>query len=126
VGEKRGYILAEVLLALALAAVTIPAVIQGLSVALTAADRAQDRLTLHNLARSQLEDVLAQPYDPLPASYPILSPVPPEYTVQVEVTVPTQYSYPGGSSAPETVQLITVRVNGPFGSVELQGYKVRE
>ncbi|MBU2008712.1 MAG: type II secretion system GspH family protein [Chloroflexi bacterium] len=123
---KRGYILLEVLIGLALAAVTVPALLGGVSVGVTAADRAQDRASMYRLAQGQLEDVLRQPYDPLPAAYTQVPGIPAGYTIQITATVPVSYQYPGGSAAPETVQLITIRVDGPFGNMELQGYKVRE
>jgi type II secretory pathway pseudopilin PulG len=123
---RRGYILLEVLIGLALVAFTIPVILGGVSVGVTASDRAQDRASMYRLAQSQLEDVMRQPYQPLPAAYARVPGVPAGYSIEIAATIPVSYQYPGGSAAPETAQLITVRVNGPFGYVELQGCKARE
>jgi prepilin-type N-terminal cleavage/methylation domain-containing protein len=70
-GNSRGFGLIEVLIALAILGVVAVAFLTALTTASTALILADERTTAESLARSQLESVKDQPYNPTPpqASY---------------------------------------------------------
>jgi general secretion pathway protein I len=58
-GRRRGFTLIEVLATLLLLAIVLPAVMEGVSVALAAADNARHRSEAANVAQAQLANLLA-------------------------------------------------------------------
>ena len=125
-GSQSGMSLVEVVVALALIALVVPAILLGLSTASRGTDQAYERSLLLELAQSQMEDIQQQPYQENAADYTLIS-TPQGYQIEVSATPAVTYTYPAPKSTntEETVQLVTVTVTGVRGSLELQGYKVR-
>lgn len=132
-GGEGGFSLIEQVIALALVAIVVSAVMQALSTTVRGVAAADTRVTMLNLARSQLESVKQQPYQDLPATYTIIKPVPKEYTISVTASAVKTYAYPEPepkATLPDELQLITVEVSypgglPPVGPLILKGYKVR-
>ena len=86
-----------------------------------------------NLARSQMESVKRHPYLSLPATYPVITPIPQGYTVTTTAAAVKSYTYPAplaGTTLPDEVQMITVQVacpdcSPPTGPLTLEGHKAR-
>lgn len=123
---ESGFSLIDTIIGLTLIAVVIATLLMSLSTSIRASDRNRDNAFLLQLARSQLEDILKQPYSDS-HSYSTISPIPDGYTLDVGVTVPITYTYssPGSGYASETLQYITVTASGDWTSLSLSGFKVR-
>lgn len=126
-GEK-GFTLIEIIITIFLLGIGLTVLIEGLALAVQNADRNRDRVTMLNLAKSQLEDVMKQTYDPIPSAYPTITPSPSRYSISISVSVPVNYTYPSPYPTPaeETVQLVEVTVTGDTGSLSISGYKVNK
>lgn len=139
--HQRGFSLIEQIVSVGLVAVIIPSMALLLSGLVRQASTSGAEVAMLTLARSQIESVKEQPYQGLPATYAVVSPVPDEFSIQITAaccvdgsTAPLRtYTYPAPQSAntlPDEVQLITVEVScpdcsPPVGSLTLQDYKVR-
>jgi len=84
-GNSRGFSLIEVVIAIALIGIIAVAVLSALSTASIALIIADKRATAESLARSQLEFVKNQDYNPAPnggeATYPEITYIPDGYTI---------------------------------------------
>jgi Tfp pilus assembly protein PilE len=124
---EEGFSLIEAVVTLALMTILIILLAQTLDISILHTDRVQDRAKMLELAQRQLEDILRRDYDDVPAAYPTITP-PEGYSIAVSVSVPVTYTYapPSEEPAPETVQKITVTVTGFTGSLDLEGFKLRQ
>ena len=139
--HQRGFSLIEQIVAVGLVAVIVPSMALLLSSLVQQASTSGAEVAMLTLARSQIESIKEQPYQGLPATYAVVSPVPSEFSIQITAaccvngsTAPLRtYTYPAPQSTtslPDEVQLITVEVScpdcsPPVGSLILQDYKVR-
>jgi hypothetical protein len=105
---ERGAGLVEVLVAVGIAGTAVVWLLTALSTGSLGVSTTDEQVTAEHLARSQLEDTKSQPFDPLPAAYPTVTPVP-GYDIAVDAA-----SIAEGDGA---IQLITV-------TVTREGYKV--
>ena len=126
--NEGGFTLFEAIIAVAVFGVIAVALLGALASGLRSQRTQSDRLEALNLARSQLESIEHQPFQESPASYEIISPVPEGFSIQVDVSVPVAYAYPGISALPagDTVQQIAVTVSYSPGTITLEGYKTDE
>lgn len=116
VREERGLGLVETLVAVGILGVTIVAFVAGLSTGLIAVRQADGQVVAESLARSQLEYIKAQPYNPEATTYPPVE-APGSYSISVEVG-----SIPGGSA---DIQRITVAILRSGESIlTIEDYKV--
>jgi len=94
-GSSRGFTLIEVLVALALFGIIAIAFAGGLGTASRAVLIGDVRTNAESLARTQMESVKNQPYDPASdgggAIYPTITGIPEGYTIWSENRTPDQY-----------------------------------
>ncbi len=123
---QRGFSLLEAAIALAVTSIIVVLLAQTLDISIVESDRVRDRSTIVSLAQSQMEDVMRQPYNDVPAAYPTITP-PQGYTITITAAPVVTYTYPApvSTDTQETIQKITVTVSGVYGSLDLEGYKVR-
>jgi Tfp pilus assembly protein PilV len=130
---RHGFSLVEQVVAAALLAVVVPPLALLLTGLMRQASLSNTRVTMVNLARSQIESVKAHPYQELPASYSDISPLPEGFTITITASAVKTYTYPppdSTSTLPNEIQLITVEVSCPNCSpavnpLTLQDYKVK-
>ena len=125
--SQKGLTLIEVIVALALISIIMPLVLGGLSFVTKSTDRVYDRSVLFEIAQSQLESIESQPYSENASGYTLLSPLE-GYSIQVATSPAIIYTYAAPKSTPteETVQLVTVTVNGVRGDMVVSRHRVRE
>ncbi len=120
--NKKGYLLIELTIAIAVIVMVIIGLLQGLTVGIMGTYRDSQINTALHLAQSQMEYIKSLPYDAEPPfEYGTVPEEHPGY--DIEVTVDCVYT-PG--DPPECIpglQLITVNVSYQDKSVVLQGYK---
>lgn len=116
-GYSCGVGLIEVLIALALMGGVVVIVISTLSAGTKTIGMLDQISTAENIAQSQLEHTKSDAYQLLPATYDLISPLPPNYSVTVEaLTVPSRDT---------SIQKIVVTVYHQGESIIIkQGYKV--
>ncbi|MBI2957258.1 MAG: hypothetical protein HYY32_00295 [Chloroflexi bacterium] len=124
--RRKGNILLETVVVLALVAGVLPAVLSGISTLSVNSDHAYDRSILFELAQGQMEEVQRQAYQSNAASYTLIT-APSGYAVSVTASPAVGYTYPSPSlsATQETVQLVTVQATGVRGNLSISGYKVR-
>ncbi len=113
--NEAGLSLVEVIIVIALVGVIIAAFAGALSQGILGSSRVDERATAANLARSQIEDIKAQPYIE-----------PPEYTV---ISAPAGYSITidGSIETPGFLEVIRVTVSKDEDEetlLEVTAYKV--
>ena len=131
--RRRGFSLIEQVVAAGLIAVVVPPLILLLNGLMRQASLSNTRVNMVSLVRSQIESVKAQPYQALPASYSLISPIPPEFTITIAVSGARTYTFPSPSSSstlPDELQLITVQIScpncaPPVNPLTLQDYKAK-
>ncbi len=125
--DQRGLTLLEVVVALALIGLIVPLVLGGLSFVTISTDRVYDRSVLFEITQSQLESIESQPYSENASGYALI-PAPAGYSIQVATSPAVTYTYAAPKSTPttETVQLVTVTVNGVRGDMVVSRYRVRD
>lgn len=122
-GRARGQSLIEVIIALALVGMAIPAVFTAFSTMIKSADRLADHAQRLELAQSQLEYIQAQDYTTDSQGYFLID-APERFSIEVASSVISSYRHPNGKQAPGGVQQIDVTVTGHYGATNLQGYKI--
>ncbi len=119
--HKRGQTLIEVIVALALLAMTVPAIFTSLSGVIRGVDKLADQRARLDLARSQLEYLLSQPYHE-DGKYALIS-LPEGYSLELKVSPVERYRFLSGGSA-GGVQKVVVKVSGRHGDTELEAIKI--
>jgi len=130
-GEK-GFLLIEVIIAIALLGIVGVALLSGLSTGSKAIFVADERATAESLARSQMENVKKQLYDGTnnPLIYTVLSDIPEGEGYEIYVTAVRLDPKEDGTDNDDGIQKITVTVkhhDKPIitsGNSTLEGYKV--
>lgn len=122
---SSGLTLLEVAVALALAAVLLPVLMQGLVMLINHGDFVYDRSILMERAQSQLESTQSQTYNYNVSQYATVS-QPSGYIITLTGSTPAIYYYPSpaDTQAPETMQRININVVGVRGSMDMEFYKL--
>lgn len=122
-GRARGQSLLEVIIALALVGIAIPAVLTAFSTMLKSTAHLTDHAQRLELAQSQMEYIQAQEYMASAQDYFLIN-APDGYSIEITSSVISSYRYPDGRQAPGGVQQIDITVTGHYGATELEGYKI--
>lgn len=120
--RMKGQSLIEVIIALALVAMAVPAVFTAISAMSKSTVCLSDHSVRLELTQSQLEYIQAQEYQHDAQDYRLIE-FPQGYTVALKSSIVATYKYPDGKKAPGEVQQISITVTGRHGTTELQGYK---
>ena len=125
---KGGSSLIEVIIAVALVGLAVPSLLAVMATSSRVAVRAEESVTLHQLARAQIEAIQQSPFKANAADYPSITGIPEGFTVTF--TAPDSgmtYTYPAplGTTITGAVQKITVTAQGDFSQMSLVFYKVR-
>jgi len=117
--KKKGQFLIEATIAIALVAIVIIGIFQGLTLGIMGTYRDSEHNTALHLAQSQMEYIKLRPYADGYNCVPDID-IPEGFDcddIEIEVTDdPFGYGTPG-------LQLVTVTVSYEGNSVELEGYK---
>jgi hypothetical protein len=117
VQRQQGIGLAETLVATAILSLAIVALLSDFSTGALALRKADVKITAQNLARNQMEFTKSQPYLVAPAAYPIITPVPADYSLSAQAE-PI-------SGRDENIQKVTVKVERNDNPVYLlEGFKL--
>lgn len=126
--RQEGFSLVEVIIAIALVGVVVPGLLGVMAATSRVAVRAEESVTLLQLARAQLETIQQSPFKANAAEYPTITGVPEGFSVSFSATDPgITYTYPAplGTTITGEVQKITVTAQGDFSQMSLIFYKVR-
>ena len=116
--NKKGMALLEIIVAVAVMAMLIGGIMQGLNMTILGAYKDSRFNTALHLAQSQMEYVKEQPMDQRPPYiYKIIDDVPEGYDIELTIDIAHEYGIPG-------LQLITVNVTCESNNVVLQEYKI--
>ena len=116
--NKKGMALLEIIVAVAVMAMLIGGIMQGLNMSILGAYKDSRFNTALHLAQSQMEYVKEQPMDQRPPYiYKIIDNVPEGYDIKYTINISHEYGIPG-------LQLITVNVTCESNNVVLQEYKI--
>ena len=116
--NKKGMALLEIIVAVAVMAMLIGGIMQGLNMSILGAYKDSRFNTALHLAQSQMEYVKEQPMDQRPPYiYQIIDDVPEGYDIKYTINISHEYGIPG-------LQLITVNVTWGSNNVVLQEYKI--
>lgn len=111
--NQQGMTLVEIVVAVALFGIVVTAIIMGLAVGILVVSKVDDSSVASQLARSQMEFVLSQPYAE-PVGYEPVSPIPDGFGVSIT----------GTTLLPGRLQEVVVQVSaGGESLLELSGYK---
>ena len=115
--DEKGVGLAESLIAVAIVGIAITALVGALSTGSIAVQRADTQVPAENLTLAQMEYTKSQQYQPAPASYSIIDPLPADYAVSATAS-PIE-----GRDA--DIQKITVTVTCQVGTtLTIEDFKV--
>jgi len=103
IGDQKGASLVEVLIALAILGIAIVAFLGAISTESIGVGTVDERVTVENLVRSQMEYTKSQEYLTAPVSYDTVAPPSADFTITAEAT-----TIPG---ADDNIQKITVTVS---------------
>lgn len=117
--NKKGMALLEIIVAVAVMAMLIGGIMQGLNMTILGSYKNSRFNTALHLAQSQMEYIKEQPMDmEEPYIYKIIDDVPEGYDIDYFINGSHIYTIKG-------LQLITVNVTCESNNVVLQGYKVQ-
>ncbi len=114
----------EAAISVAMVGILTPAIMAGTIGTVRATTRIDDKAVLERIAQSQMESILEQPFQTSASSYNLISDVPDNYTITIQVHVPVDYVYPDLTAPVPTLQEITVTVTSPDRAVQFTRYKV--
>ncbi|MBI4281920.1 MAG: hypothetical protein HY672_00315 [Chloroflexi bacterium] len=118
----------ETVIAVALVGLVVPGLLGVMAASSKVAVRAEESVTLHQLARAQIEAIQQSPFKSNAAEYPTITGIPDGFTVTfVSVDSGITYTYPAPLSTTITgaVQKITVTAQGDFSQVSHIFYKAK-
>ena len=116
--NKKGMALLELIVAVAVMAMLIGGIMQGLNMTILGTYKDSRFNTAVHLAQSQMEYVKEQPMDQQPPYfYAIIDDVPEGYDIQLTIDPAYEHGIPG-------LQLVTVNVTCESNSVVLQEFKI--
>ena len=126
--EERGFFLFEVVVAVMLLGVAGIAAVSLMAANVGLADRAEENVTLLQLARAQVEAIQQSPFKQDPTTYPAISGIPEGFAVTVSATdsgLTYTYPVPLGTTLTNVVQKIVVVAKGDYSELTLTFYKLR-
>ncbi len=116
--KRKGMALLEIIVAVAVMAMLIGGIMQGLNMTILGSYKNSRFNTALHLAQSQMEYVKEQPMDQRPPYvYQIIDDIPEGYDIELTIETGHEYGIPG-------LQLITVNVTCESNNVVLQEYKI--
>ena len=117
--NKKGMALLEIIVAVAVMAMLIGGIMQGLNMSILGAYKDSRFNTALHLAQAQMEYVKEQPMDQLGPTYnyTYIDDIPEGYDIKLTVLPAYEYGIPG-------LQLVTVNVTCESNNVVLQEYKI--
>ncbi len=126
--RQGGFSLVETIIAVALVGVVVPGLLGVMAATSRVAVRAEESVTLLQLARAQVEAIQQSPFKANAAEYPSIAGIPEGFSVTFTATdsgIVYTYPAPLGTTITGEVQKITVTAQGDFGQMSLTFYKVR-
>jgi prepilin-type N-terminal cleavage/methylation domain-containing protein len=116
--NKKGMALLELIVAVAVMAMLIGGIMQGLNMTILGAYKDSRFNTALHIAQSQMEYVKEQPFDQQPPyTYQIIDDVPEGFDIELTINASHGHGIPG-------LQFITVNVTCESNNVVLQEYKI--
>ncbi len=116
--NKKGMALLEIIVAVAVMAMLLGGIMQGLNMTILGTYKDSRFNTALHLAQSQMEYVKEQPFDQQPPYiYKYIDEVPEGFDIELTIDPAYEYGIPG-------LQLITVNVTCESNNVVLQEYKI--
>lgn len=126
--EEGGFSIFEVIIAVFILGTAGVAAVAAMGANVGLADRAEENVTLLQLARAQIEAIQQSPFNQDPTTYPTISGIPEGFSVTVSATDSgLAYTYPAplGTTLTNVVQKITVIAKGDYSELTLIFYKLR-
>ncbi|MDP2950473.1 MAG: prepilin-type N-terminal cleavage/methylation domain-containing protein [Chloroflexota bacterium] len=126
--RQEGFSLVEGIIAMAVVGVVVVGLLGVMAATSRVAVRAEESVTLLQLARAQVEAIQQSPFKANAAEYPSITSIPDGFSVSFTATDPgIAYTYPAplGTTITGAVQKITVTAQGDFSQMSLAFYKVR-
>lgn len=116
--NKKGMALLELIVAIAVMAMLIGGIMQGLNMTIMGTYKDSRFNTALHLAQSQMEYIKEQPFDQVyPFVYDLIEEVPEGYEMELTVEPSYEHGIPG-------LQLVTVNVTCESNNVVLRGFKI--
>jgi type II secretory pathway pseudopilin PulG len=116
--KRKGMALLEIIVAVAVMAMLIGGIMQGLNMSILGAYKDSRFNTALHLAQAQMEYVKEQPMDQQePYEYIIIDDVPEGFDIKLTINATHEYGIPG-------LQLVTVNVTCESNNVVLREYKI--
>ncbi len=126
--RQRGFTLVEIIISMAVVGVVVLGLLGVMSATSRVAVRAEESVTLLQLARAQVEAIQQSPFTTNATQYPAITGVPEGFSVTftaVDSGITYTYPAPLGATITGEVQKITVTAQGDFSNMSLTFYKVR-
>ncbi|MBI2919152.1 MAG: prepilin-type N-terminal cleavage/methylation domain-containing protein [Chloroflexi bacterium] len=126
--RQEGFSLVEVVIAIALVGIVVTGLLGVMAATSRASVRAEESVTLLQLARAQIEAIQQSPFKANAAEYPSITGIPEGFTVAFTAAdsgIAYTYPAPLGTTITGEVQRITVTAQGDFSQMSLTFYKVR-
>jgi type II secretory pathway pseudopilin PulG len=126
--EERGFSIFEIIIAVFILGTAGVAAVSLMTANIGLADRAEENVTLLQLARAQIETIQQSPFKQDPTTYPAISGIPEGFAVTVSATDSgLTYTYPAplGTTITNVVQKIVVIAKGDYSELTLTFYKLR-
>ncbi len=126
--RQEGFSLVETIIAIALVGVVVPGLLGVMAATSRVAVRAEESVTLLQLARAQIEAIQQSPFKVNAAEYPSITGIPEGFSVTFTAAdsgITYTYPAPLGTTITGEVQRITVTAQGDFSQMSLIFYKVR-
>ena len=118
----------ETVVAMALVGMVVPGILSVMAASSRVAVRAEESVTLQQLARAQVEAIQQSPFKANAAQYPSITGIPDGFTVTftaVDSGIIYTYPAPLGTTITGAAQKIVVTAQGDFSQMSLTFYKVK-